>query len=201
MTPSRLECAIVDSGWIVPNVVIWKKKVPYPYSGDRRFSIDYEPMIWAVKTTDYYFEQQTDKRVSKGRPAVGGKKYTSEKGRKNSAHGMSGKPTNNRERRNMRAVWEIETSKFKDPFAPEHFAPFPMALVRTPISACTARGDVVADIFSGLGTTLCEAKRQGRKWVGVEAVDEYAAYSEKRIARQKIAADVHTTTKLLDDFK
>jgi DNA modification methylase len=35
MTPSRLEATVVDAGWIVPNVIIWKKKVPYPYSGDR----------------------------------------------------------------------------------------------------------------------------------------------------------------------
>lgn len=201
MTPSRMEVAIVDAGWIVPNVVIWRKEVPYPYSGGRRFTIDYEPLIWGVKTLDYQFTQQTERRVSKGRPVVGGKKYTSKKGRANNLNGMSGKPPANVEDRNMRTVWDIKASRLRDPFAPEHFAPFPPELPRIPIAACTRKGDIVCDIFSGLGTTCCEAKRQGRRWVGIELNEQYAAYSEKRIARQKVAADAHTKKVLLDDFK
>jgi DNA modification methylase len=201
MTPSRMQVAIVEYGWIVPNVIIWRKEVPYPYSGDRRFTIDYEPVIWCVKTLDYKFNQQKDKRVSKGRPVVGGKKYTSKKGRENSGHGMSGKLPANTEERNMRAVWDIPASRFRDPFAPEHFAPFPQELPRIPIRACTNKGDIVCDIFSGLGTTCCEAKYQGRQWVGIELNEQYAAYSEKRIARQKVGADVRTKKKALDDYQ
>ncbi len=201
MTPQRMEVAIVEAGWIVPNVIIWRKEVPYPYSGKRRFTIDYEPLIWGVKTLDYQFTQQKERRVSTGRPVVGGKKYTSKKGRANNLNGMSGRPTKNIEDRNMRTIWDIPSSHFRDPFAPEHYAPFPQELPRIPIRACTRKGDIVCDIFSGLGTTLCEAKRQGRQWVGIELNENYAAYSEKRVARQKVAADAHTKKILLDDFK
>lgn len=77
-----------------------------------------------------------------------------------------------------RAVWSINTKAFKG----YHYAAFPEELVKTPILACTAEGDVVLDPFSGSGTTAVVAKKLNRNYIGMDLNETYADMAEKRIA-------------------
>lgn len=49
------------------------------------------------------------------------------------------------------------------------------------IQNLTAKGDTVLDCFMGLGTTGISCKKMGRKFVGIELVDEYFKIAEERI--------------------
>jgi DNA modification methylase len=200
-TPGRLEAAIIDAGWIVPNVIIWHKKAAFPFSGTRRFTIDYETFIWAVKNPDYYFVQQKEPRttaIKHKKSSYGGVK----KSNGNTKEAYSNDTyrgeaiLNDDDDRNMRSVWQINTAKCKS----NHFASFPQELVRIPIRACTRRGDVVFDPFNGTGTTCAEAKRQGRDYIGIEINPEYVKIAEKRIERQKVSKVEITTKKSLEAF-
>ena len=77
----------------------------------------------------------------------------------------------------MRAVWRINTKPFKGC----HYAPYPCELVKTPIMACTNKGDVVLDPFMGSGTTGEMAMLNGRKYIGFEISKEYCEIANKRI--------------------
>ena len=44
----------------------------------------------------------------------------------------------------------------------------PEALLERIIRSCTKEGDLVADFFSGSGTTLAVAEKLGRKWIGTD---------------------------------
>lgn len=79
-----------------------------------------------------------------------------------------------------RAVWSISTKAFKG----YHYAAFPEELVKTPIMACTAEGDIVLDIFSGSGTTAVVAKKLNRNYIGFDLNEEYVDMSNKRIEKE-----------------
>lgn len=76
-----------------------------------------------------------------------------------------------------RAVWSINTKPFKGC----HFAPYPEALIETPIKACCPKNGIVLDIFMGSGTTGVVAKKLGRDYIGIDLNEEYIKIAEKRI--------------------
>ena len=91
--------------------------------------------------------------------------------------------------RNKRTVWTIPTKS--NPAA--HFATFPPNLVIPMIkSGCPVDG-IVLDQFAGTGTTLKEAWKLGRNYIGFEISKEYC---------EEIAKDFldFTKNKRLDDF-
>lgn len=76
-----------------------------------------------------------------------------------------------------RAVWSINTKPFKG----YHYAPFPEDLVKTPILACTAEGDIVLDPFSGSGTTAVVAKKLNRNYIGMDLNEAYVDIACERL--------------------
>lgn len=74
-------------------------------------------------------------------------------------------------------VWSISTKPFKG----KHFAVFPPEIPMMCILAGCPEGGVVLDPFAGSGTTLVVAKKLGRKYVGIEIVEEYVKICEERL--------------------
>jgi DNA modification methylase len=84
--------------------------------------------------------------------------------------------------RNKRTVWTIPTK----PYPECHFAVYPAELIRTCIKAGCPKGGVVLDPFAGSGTTLEEAIRQGKDYIGIELKDEYIELIEKRLSKVQV---------------
>ena len=81
-------------------------------------------------------------------------------------------------------VWSIATVPSRLP----HFASFPPALVRKPILAGSRPGGMVLDPFCGVGTTLIEARRLGRRALGIDLHPEYVAIARRRLREASRAA-------------
>jgi len=62
-----------------------------------------------------------------------------------------------------------------------HPCQMPVKLLDRIVLACSRPGDVVLDPFAGSGTTLVAAARHGRRWVGTELSEQYAALATRRI--------------------
>ncbi len=81
----------------------------------------------------------------------------------------------------------LEHTKSVWTFPPEparrvgHPAPFPVELPRRLIELYTFGGEVVLDPFMGSGQTAIAALKTGRRYVGYEVSEEYAALAGKRI--------------------
>lgn len=56
--PSRFAIEMTNRGWILRNLIIWKKNNAMPSSCTDRFTIDYEFVYFFVKNKKYYFQQQ-----------------------------------------------------------------------------------------------------------------------------------------------
>lgn len=68
--PALFEIAMINRGWILRNVIIWKKPNPMPESPKDRLTNDYEFIYFFVKSnkTQFWINEKTNQLVSK-RPA------------------------------------------------------------------------------------------------------------------------------------
>jgi len=57
----------------------------------------------------------------------------------------------------------------------------PIALINQLIASSSRKGDWVLDPFLGSGTTAASAEELGRRWIGIEKNQKYAAIAEKRL--------------------
>ena len=63
----------------------------------------------------------------------------------------------------------------------EPITALPESMLERIIKVSSNAGDVVFDPFTGSGTTLAVAARLGRKWIGTELSEEYAAKATERV--------------------
>ena len=92
-------------------------------------------------------------------------------------------------------IWEF-TQEMKN----NHPAPFPVKLIERIVSSTTAK--IVLDPFMGSGTTAIAAENLGRDYVGIEISKEYCKVAEKRIADNRLQAQlpIESTPKLKKSY-
>lgn len=153
----RLGTALQDLGFWILNDVIWRKANPMPNFRGRRFTNAHETLIWAAHSAEakYRFNYAAMKALN--------------------------------DDLQMRSDWFIPLCTGHERLRDEagnklHPTQKPEALLHRVILACTQRGDVILDPFSGSGTTAAVAKRLGRRFIGIERDPAYAAAAERRIA-------------------
>lgn len=68
---------------------------------------------------------------------------------------------------------------------PDHPTPKPVALMLALISDFTDPGDIVLDPFAGSGTTGVACLRLGRRFIGIEKSEAYAAIATERLQAEE----------------
>lgn len=143
LIPERFAIEMINRGWILRNKIIWHKPNCMPASVKDRFTCDFEPVFFFVKSRKYWFEQQyddlspltlADKRNDTGRHTQGKNysKYFEEGESPDKPSWYRGKVfVNPKQGRNKRSVWTIPTQ----PYPESHFATFPEKLVEPMIKA------------------------------------------------------------------
>jgi len=79
-------------------------------------------------------------------------------------------------------IWKYNVGKgfnSKDAESHEHPAIFPEQLAEDHIISWSNQGDIVLDPFSGSGTTSKMAKKNKRKYIGIDISEEYCKLAEK----------------------
>ena len=142
----RLAIRMVDEqGWILRNQIIWHKPNVMPSSAKDRFTVDFEPVFFFVKSEQYYFEQQKEpvSEISLKRAEYGFKTKKANVSGVLSKASMKGIDVEkmgtrfvNPAGRNKRTVWNIPTSGSKH----QHIAMFPERLVEPMILAGSPGG-------------------------------------------------------------
>ncbi len=67
-----------------------------------------------------------------------------------------------------------------------HGCQMPEQLLARIILASSRPQDLVLDPFGGSGTTMCVAKKLGRRWMGFELSPDYAKYIDQRLSKTSI---------------
>jgi len=86
-------------------------------------------------------------------------------------------------------VWYYSIGKgnsTRDEIAYKHPAIFPERLARDHIVSWSSPEDIVLDPMCGSGTTLKEAKKLNRQFVGIDISEEYCAIANERLEEIKI---------------
>lgn len=87
--------------------------------------------------------------------------------------------------RNPGNVWEVDRVAFGSIQQSSHIAVYPEEVAERIVRACSQPGALVLDPFSGSGTTPKVSRSLGRRWIGIEVVEEYAKESVVRIGYQQ----------------
>ena len=182
--PSRFRIAMTDIlGLIQRNNIIWYKPNSMPQSVKDRFTVDFEDIMFFVKSKNYYFEQQFEKSIDpsriKGRVFYKPKmlkedaKHCSQAGNyKNGEYKTRLKKYPNK---NMRAVWAINTAGTSH----NHYAAYPETLIARMIKAGCRENGIVLDPFGGSGITGKTAMKLNRKYINIEINKKYIELSKR----------------------
>lgn len=187
--PWRVAFALQSDGWYLRQDIIWHKPNPMPESVIDRCTKAHEYIFLLAKSQKYYFDNEAIKEPSVDDESYEGRRF---RGRKSiyeagaypvGVKGQTFDAGNNEllgkkyELRNRRSVWTITTKPFKG----AHFATFPEDLILPCVLAGCPKGGIILDPFSGAGTTALVAKKQGRKYIGLELNPEYCEITRKRV--------------------
>jgi modification methylase len=154
----RVGAILQDLGFWILNDVVWRKTNPMPNFKGTRFANAHETLIWAAKSR-------------------GQKRYTFNYDALKVAN----------DDLQMRSDWTLPLctgeERVKDAAGHKaHPTQKPEALLHRVLLSSTKPGDIVLDPFFGVGTTGAAAKRLGRRYVGIEREETYAALAAERIA-------------------
>lgn len=87
------------------------------------------------------------------------------------------------EKKEMEDVWTLPAVQKSEKKFGYHPTQKPECLLERIILASSRVGDTVLDPFMGSGTTCYVAKKNGRKYLGIEKEESYFSIAEKRINR------------------
>ena len=195
LQPYRLAQQMIDEQeWRLRNIIVWYKSNVMPSSAKDRFTIDWEPVLFFVKSKKYWFEQQLEphKEVSIKR-AEYGLNQTDEPMKAVNVQNLDkmGKRFVPEQGKNKRTVWKICTEPHNwerelGLKGIDHFAIFPKKLIEIPIKAGCPKNGIVLDPFMGAGTTALVAQNLGRNFIGIELNPDYIKIAKKRLSQRPL---------------
>jgi len=143
----------------INNSIVWFKPNAQPNISCRMFTESTEHLIWAVKNGDKKARWKFN--------------YKETKEEIEDQINPKGKQTRN--------LWSIPLTPKKEKEYGPHPTQKPEELLRRIILACTNKGDLVLDPFTGSGTTNYIAKKMGRNSIGIEKEEKYVKIANKRL--------------------
>ena len=179
--PWMLAFALRNDGWYLRQDIIWAKPNPMPESVKDRCTKSHEYIFMLTKSPKYYFDSEAIQEKALEESAVR-YKYEFMNGKEQKdfrPNGASNTPGMKQftGMRNKRDVWNVVPSHYKE----AHFATFPEELVYPMLIAGCPRDGVVLDTFMGSGTVAVVAKKNHRKYIGIDLNAEYIKMAERRL--------------------
>lgn len=192
MIPERVAWAMVQTGWILRNRIVWNKTNAMPESVTDRPSNRHEALFLFVKQPRYWFDLDPI-REPLANPDTGRTWHERRAAGAAGWHGLDGAAAvgdsdfvGNEKGRNPGDVWDVATAHFPG----AHFAVMPDELVRRAVLSGCRPGGTVLDPFAGSGTTGMVAGRLGRRFVGIELHKPYLDLALKsRLAQSVLIAE------------
>ncbi len=156
----RVGTSLQDLDFWMLNDIVWRKSNPMPNFRGTRFTNAHETLIWAARSrkSRVKFNYEAMKQAN--------------------------------DDTQMRSDWLIPICTGQERLTDGdgekvHPTQKPEALIHRILAATTSPGDIVLDPFFGTGTTGAVARKLGRRFIGIERDEAYAAAALRRIAEAK----------------
>lgn len=147
--------ALEQEGFKILNNITWQKTNPAPNLSCRYFTHSTETILWARKN---------DKKA---------RHYYNYALMKDLNDGKQ-----------MKDVWTGSLTKQSEKWAGKHPTQKPEYLLERIILASTQKNDCILDPFVGSGTTGVVAKRLGRKFIGIDAEEDFLKIAQRRLEKE-----------------
>lgn len=161
--PFHLADEASKAGWVLRDVVIWRKDRSVPWSGRGRLRNEFEYLLQFVKSDG--FKYNVDRIRNPARLEEWWVRFPER------YHPFGKVPSN---------VWDIPIPRqgaWHPTTAAPHSCPLPGELIERIVLLSTDPGDLVFDPFAGVGSVIAHAERLGRRGLGLEShtkfVDAY----------------------------
>lgn len=156
----RIGSLLQNLGFWILNDVVWTKTNPMPNFRGTRLTNAHETLIWAA-------------RSDKSKPVF---------------HYESMKVFNDDHQ--LRSDWYLPVCAGEERLKNHsgktlHPTQKPESLLYRIVLMTTNPGDVILDPFAGTGTTLAVAKKMGRRFIGIEADENYVQAARERLKKIK----------------
>lgn len=167
LLPFDLAAKLKESGWLLQDIIIWKKDKTVPWSNNGFTQRKFEYVLFFSKSPK--FKSNKDKvRVFDTRQL---KKWWIKYPERYNPRGKA-----------LDEIWEypipVQGSWGKQYI--RHFCPLPQDMVSNMIQISTDEGDVVFDPFAGSGTVLSQSAYMNRPYLGFELnssyIDKFTSY-------------------------
>jgi DNA modification methylase len=155
LLPLKLAEEVVKQGWILKEIIIWKKDKTRPWIKKGQMRKIYEYILFFVKTENFKFYDKNIREIDINKFKEWWVKYPER------YNPMGKLPTN---------IWEypIPVQGYWSKNNIKHFNPLPKDLIERIILLTTDIDDIVFDPFVGSGMVLAVANSLKRKYIGFE---------------------------------
>jgi site-specific DNA-methyltransferase (adenine-specific) len=184
--PERFILAMLSTGWIYRNEIIWHKPNVIPSSAKDRFTCNFEKIYFFVKKRFYYFNQQYEPMVTSDVSPVRGSKGAIGSQKNSGRRSGSGTQSDDYKvpgdlMRNMRTIWKISNTRNQY----DHYAMFSPKIVDRLLDAGCPIGGIVLDPFMGGGTVAVVAMAKKMNYIGIDLNKKYIDIANERISKVK----------------
>lgn len=158
--PFDLVNKLKEIGWLLQDIIIWKKDKTVPWSTNGFVQRKFEYILFLTKATKFKYNQDSVRVYDTNHLKRWWVKYPERYNPKGKA---------------LDEVWEFPIptqGSWGDKYI-RHFCPLPKDMVATMINLSTNEDDIILDPFAGSGTVLSQSAYMKRNYIGFELNNEY----------------------------
>lgn len=158
--PFDLVTKLKETGWLLQDIIIWKKDKTVPWSSNGFMQRKFEYVLFFSKGNKYKTNKDKVRIYDTQQLKKWWVKYPERYNPKGKA---------------LDEIWEFPIpvqGSWGNEYI-RHFCPLPKEMVATMISISTDEGDTVFDPFAGSGTVMSQAAYMNRQYIGVEINNTY----------------------------
>lgn len=190
--PFDLSTKLKEIGWLLQDVIIWKKDKTVPWSTSGFMQRKFEYILFFSKSPKYKSNKDNVRVYDTSQLKKWWVKYPERYNPKGKA---------------LDEVWEfpIPTQGSWGEEYIRHFCPLPQSMVATMIQISTDENDTVLDPFAGSGTVLSQSAYMKRNYIGFELNKSYISmfkeYLDKTFSKSRKEYELFSQNRDQADFE
>lgn len=158
--PFDLSSKLKEIGWLLEDIIIWKKDKTVPWSANGFMQRKFEYILFFTKSSNYTYNKDKVRNFDTDQLKKWWVKYPERYNPKGKA---------------LDEIWEfpipVQGSWGKKYI--RHFCPLPTEMVATMVDISTNENDIILDPFAGSGSVLFQSAVMKRNYIGFELNPDY----------------------------